>query len=274
MRQNLSGMNPPDTTMKDSMAGCFLMALSVLFGAPLAFVGATAAGLPIREQEFGLEPLLYPVIGAVVAPVAFLILLAVLSCRKSGSASSGGVFAGALALAFLSGFVGFRISKYNERANIGQHKEQAAESGRKQDEFHALLRKDPGLAIRERWYLAEDERQEAYRYSLWLKDVPYSPENLASLYAVTDDGMFPDSLMAHILAHPAFSPEVLRKEYRRAILELLDTGECWRLRAIIESPKFEQAWLEELDETGLLDREEIRCAGSVREAIAKRFPDR
>lgn len=260
--------------MKDSMAGCFLVALSVLFGAPLAFVGAIAAGLPIREQEFGLEPLLYPVIGAVVGSVAFLILLAVLSCRKNGSGSPGAAFAGALALTFLSGFAGFRISKYNERANIEQHQQQVIESGLKRDEFHALLRKDPGLAIRERWYLAKDQRQEAYRYSLWLKDVPYSPEDLASLYAVTNDGMFPESLMAHILAQPAFSPEVLKKEYRRAILEMLETGECWRLRTIIESPKFEQAWLEELDQTGLLDRKEIRCAGSVREAIAKRFPNR
>ncbi|RYD18553.1 MAG: hypothetical protein EOP88_22185 [Verrucomicrobiaceae bacterium] len=259
--------------MKNLIGGFFLTVTCACFGALLAVWGASMAGM--SRSQWSLAPVIFLILGAIAAGCSFLLLLVVLSSKKEATVLGKAPVAyfGALVLAFLSGVGGIRISKHNERSNIEQYKEQATESDRKRDEFHALLRKDPDLAVREKWYVAEDERRDAYQHSLWQKDVAYSPEALASLYAVTD-GRSPESLMAHILAQPSFSPEVLRKEYRRAILEMLDTGECWRLRVIIESPKFEQTWLEELDQTGLLDREEIRCAGFVREAIAKRFPNR
>ncbi len=82
--------------------------------------GAQLAGMKMPQSaSFDLSPLIYAFLGLGVSATVFLILVAILTARRKTDFAGNVIVSGivSIAIAFISGVVGYPIVQHNGRAN-------------------------------------------------------------------------------------------------------------------------------------------------------------
>ena len=251
--------------MKNLVGSAFLMLVCASLGGYLSVIGAAVVGLP--KSDWSLEPLVYLALGFVVGAVGFLGIIFALSFKtRIGSGERLIVAApGALFLAFLSGVIGYPISKYNSELNMKRSTAQSAASNQRYERFYSMLRENPDLALRESWYRATDERRLAYRVSIQNRDVAYSPSMLGRLYELDDQ------MSVQLLGHTSFDASLLESEFQKALKRSLRGGsDCDKLQAILRNPNAKDEWFIEVASSGILEKGIFLCSDSLGDLIKRR----
>jgi len=240
------------------------MIVCAVVGAYLAAIGAAAAGL--RSSQWSLEPLVYLALGSATGAIGFLCFACILSF-KTRMTSGKLMFvaaASALILAFLSGLVGYPVSKHNSEMNLKKSATQSRASDQRYEHFYSMLRKEPGLSLGESWYKATDERRYAYRMSIQNRDVDYSPLMLGQLYVLDDQ------MSVQLLAHHSFDPLLLESEFHKALKRAIRGGPgCDKLQAILQNPNAKDSWFTEVASSGIIEKDIFLCSDSLRVLIER-----
>lgn len=213
--------------------------VSALLGGWLGFHGASSAGMKSSSgPSASLEPLAYLGIGLVTALIAFPLAMVGLRRRAFRSRMAESMIT-SVTLAFLSGFVIYRLNDRYDPAEVNEGMQAARQ---RYVEYYAALRTDPGIVVQQQWYRNEMPQRDAYHDSLKDPAVPYTPEILSKIYQSRIDGF--DKV--RILEHPACDPLLLESEFHRMFEEPFGYDDANLLEALLKHPRAKDAWFERL----------------------------
>lgn len=236
-------------------------------GAFVSVIGASIAGLP--KSQWSLEPLVYLSFGFLAGFIGYPILLGLLRAVQrrmypSGADESAALFfamVSAVILAFLTGWAGYPISRYDAKKNAERCKAKSLASERRCLELYSILHADPDIVVREAWYKASDEKRDVYQHSISQKDTCYPSSTLSQLYALNPDSAYT------LIHHPAFDPELLDKEFYRTLRSNFD---CRRLKKFLNLPNAKEEWFVAVVAAGTLEKNSKECTDELRSIIARR----
>jgi hypothetical protein len=244
-------------------------AVSAVAGAFTGITGAQIAGMKMPQSaSFDLSPLIYAFLGLGVSGTMFFILVAIMGSRRKMDFArcviASGI--GAIAIALISGVVGYPIVQHADRMNNLKARQQAAESDNRYQHYYAEIQSHPGIVLKEEWYKwneATPERRHAYRMSIQERKVQYTHSILSELYTRDSE------MKKQLLAHPSFDVELLEREYRRTFKRAL-RGDCETFVDIMRSPNAKSEWFEEVEASGLLDKNPTSCSDELKSVIRVR----
>lgn len=228
------------------------VAVCAVFGAIVCSIGASITGLPpARSGSFNLEPLVYVGLGLVTGPLAFLGSLAILRRTEFGGKLGISMIC-SIGLSFLSGVIGYPISKWDAKRNAVRAQERWREERHRYDDYYAAIRADPGIVVSQQWYLKWSPQWDAYYASLTDPQIRYTPEMLTAIY----QGRVYSEHVLPLLRHPAFDPQLLEREYRRFLKHARFGNDLDLLGAVLSSPQARSDWFVEVESSGILQRDE------------------
>lgn len=109
-----------------------------------------------------------------------------------------------------------------------------------QNEAYTIIRSDPGIVARERWYLRTTPQWSAFIDSLSDPEVPYTTDMLTEIYQSrilrADTGP--------IIQHPAFNPGLLEEKFDRDFKYAVRGQQLDQLATELASPNARDAWFE------------------------------
>lgn len=213
--------------------------VSSLLGGWLGFHGASWAGMKSSSgADGGFESFGYLSLGLVTALITFPLAMVALRQRAFRSRLAESLIT-SVSLAFLSGFVIYRLNDRYDPAEVNEGMQAARQ---RYVEYYAALRTNPGIVVQEKWYRDEMPQQDAYHDSLKDPAVAYTPEILSKIYQSDIDG----HEKIRILEHPACDLLLMESEFHRLFEEQSHYVDDNLLEALLKHPRAKDAWFERL----------------------------
>ena len=235
-----------------ALAGAFFCGMTT----PL---GATITGL--REGGWNWQYLPFVYGGWIGGGAIAIIGIIFCSIRDLGAPASG-VTALLLppALGLIFGAISFPLLAHSNRIQEQAAQQRLEASAKTYAELYEILRRDPEIALRERWYAIYDEHVRVFGDSLKDPTVPYSLQLLKRFYdeaPTTRDGIF-----AHPACDSTFLSEHFQEAYERAVS--INYG---MLASIVSNP---DTPIELVEKVASSDSLPMGAVGPARTALEKR----
>ncbi len=248
------------------------LGITALASGWLAAIGAGVGGMP--ASSWSLEPLAYIGYGIVGGGIMFCVFsMGLAEFSRNAPLSMALSMAIVIMLALPGGCAGYKF--LNPRGEI--KREESADLDRifetERRKLYEMIRKDPGIVVREEWFkpYGESGKMSAYISSLSDPEIEYDTSVIMDLYAKNEQ------MRLVLVTHPSFDLHILEQRFERN-MELLEgyyirTGGD-ELSAILSNPHARTEWFERVMASGaLMDQRSVEypsLRGLVEETLRKR----